>query len=107
MEDIKVVRRIRRYEIIPEVLVNVFRTGVFMEIIDGIPNDAVFKGFAHDYERNTLVVFMEHPSFDPVPDSHVAPRGPEITMKTFDKPVIQVFKKFMASVKGVHDGSEY
>lgn len=74
-------RRIRRYLISPDNLVQIFTTGQMFECIVGIPSGAHFRGFAHDYQTNCLVMFVEHPSFDLVHESCVVPHGDNIGLR--------------------------
>lgn len=57
-------RRIKRVRIDPGLFMHTFSTGNKFEIMDGIPQDAKFCGFAHDYETNCIAVFIEHQSFE-------------------------------------------
>lgn len=79
--------RVRRYEVTPALFPMMFTTGQKFEVTDGIPEGANFRGFAHCYERNTIMVFIEHESFDKVHASYVAPQGPPIQMRRIDEPI--------------------
>ncbi len=68
-------RRTRRYEISSDFFTFGYSTGMFFEVTKGFPPDVQFRGFVVDYERNVLVLFMEHESFDPVPESEMPPYG--------------------------------
>lgn len=74
-------RRIRRYEIPPSVLPFCFETGARLEIIDGIPEGAHFRGYGHDYERNCIYIYLEHESFDKVHESEVVPYGHHLQVR--------------------------
>lgn len=66
-------RRTRNYEVCPEVLVNFFTYGKAFGIIEGIPEGAKFRGFAHNYQNNSISIFIEHDSFDEVHQSMCPP----------------------------------
>ncbi len=65
--------RIRRYPISPEFFPHMFRAGNVMEITTGIPEGAQFRGYGIDPSRNLINIFMEHESFDIVPECESPP----------------------------------
>lgn len=68
-------RRVRRYSFSPEIFRHIFKTGEVFEVTNGIPDDAIFRGFTHDPCTNNIVTFFEHPSFDPVHQSMIPPES--------------------------------
>ncbi len=66
-------RRLKRLLISPELFPSMFVTGKRIMITAGIPYGTEFRGFAHDFERNCIAVYIEHPSFDPVDETKVIP----------------------------------
>lgn len=71
--NIKRSRRVRCYPVSPEILPHMFRTGEVVEITDGIPADAQFRGYGHDASRNLIMIFVEHDSFEEIPDGIMPP----------------------------------
>lgn len=65
--------RVRCYPVSPEILPHMFRTGEVIEITSGIPDGAQFRGHGHDACRNLITIFVEHESFDIVPEGQAPP----------------------------------
>lgn len=57
-------RHIRCYPITPETFPHLFISGNKITVLKGFPEDAQFRGYTIDPERNVMNVFMEHPSFE-------------------------------------------
>ncbi|MGZ6477678.1 MAG: hypothetical protein ACXWQE_00170 [Bdellovibrionales bacterium] len=70
-------RRIKRVILGSDFMPMVFKTGLIFEVGAGIPEGAQFRGFVIDQSNNSIVMFLEHPSFDLVPYSD---RVPELLM---------------------------
>lgn len=66
-------RRVKRLRIGPSFFPMAFQSGLVFEIQDGVPPGAQFRGYAHDPERNELVIFIEHESFEWIPFANQAP----------------------------------
>ncbi len=61
--DLKPKRRGRCYLIDPEIFPQIFRSGNAIDIIEGIPDGAQFRGYSIDPARNIICMFVEDPSF--------------------------------------------
>lgn len=92
-------RRIRRYHVNPEVFLRAYRTGTFLEVTDGFPDGAVFKGFVICPTRNEIAIFAEHESFNLVPEGCDPPTY-SIALHEYRGDEIQVFKRFIENAKG-------
>ncbi len=66
-------RRVVGVRITPARLMDLLKTGTRNVQVQGVPDDATPLHFAHDQRRNTIVVYYEHPSFEPVEDSCYPP----------------------------------
>lgn len=68
-------RRMKRFEVRPEWFPMALVTGKCFEILQGLPDGAIFRGYAIDPVRNILVLFVEHESFDVVTPGSQTPPG--------------------------------
>lgn len=74
--------RVRTYSVSPSIFMYLMKDGAVTKVVEnGIPKDATFRGFCHDPLTNNIQVFVEHSSFDLVPEYQVASRGPDIIFK--------------------------
>ncbi len=76
--------RARRLMITPELMPMFFKTGAKMEVIEGIPEGARFRGYAIDPQLNCLSIFIEHESFDLLYEGYAAPTF-KIQMRRIDE----------------------
>lgn len=83
IEIAKEYRRVRRYSFSPRVFLNTFEQGQKFEVLEGMPRGAELRGFAHDWERNCIVLFIEHESFDLVYEGNI-PEDSFVTMKVIN-----------------------
>jgi len=88
-------RRLKRFTFDPAAMTELLVAGTFVECIDGVPKDGVFRGFTVDVERNVINIFVEHPSYEFVPEGRQVPEAPPAVLQKFDDPSIQVLKRFM------------
>lgn len=66
--------RIMKMLVSPEIFPGMLQSGKKFRVTSGgVPSDVQFRGFAHDYERNCIAVFIEHESFDLVPEGTTIP----------------------------------
>ena len=63
--------RIKRLSIDSGLFMGLFQNGMITEVVSGIPEDAQFRGFCHDYTSNTLSVFIEHESYPEVEPGNI------------------------------------
>lgn len=56
--------RIKRFVFDMKLVCRMFTQGKEYRVIDGIPEDATFRGFGHDIARNRIYAFLEHESFE-------------------------------------------
>lgn len=55
--------------VLPELIFHMLKEGEGRRVrTTGLPADAMFRGFAHNYYNNTMTLFFEHHSFEPVPE---------------------------------------
>jgi len=87
-------KRIRKYRIDPQILPGLFKTGVFNEIINGIPEGAQFRGYAIDHVTNNLVIFVEHESFEMIHEGGESPTHTIVAQTYFGKD-LHVMKRFI------------
>ena len=80
-KDIRKIRRLRRFIISAGDIMQMFMQDLKLEIVKGIPRDAKCVGFAHDYERNGIVIFVEHESFSPVQEGHMVPLADPVDVR--------------------------
>ena len=73
------------------------------QCVEGLPQGAEFRGFAHDYTRNCLNLFFEHDSFDDIPDSHCCPREYGVFKKTTKLDTIASMINDWPSIKSLND----
>jgi len=66
-------RRLKRFGLTGEGLTTVLQGQV--RVLKGIPLDGRYRGMAHDTATNRLVIYIEHPSFEPVPEGEKLPDG--------------------------------
>lgn len=59
-------QRVMKLPVGHQFLQSVLTTGKINIEIDGLPKDAKFRGMAHDYGKNCINIFFEHPSFEEV-----------------------------------------
>lgn len=70
-------RRVAILKIEPRIFVGMCTPGGRPALcIEGLPAGAVYRGFAHDYQDNTINIFVEHESFEDVPMGQAAPIFP-------------------------------
>lgn len=87
-------RRLMRLEV-PPTFFGVAIKGTFIECTEGLPEDCEFRGFAINPEKNTLNVFISHPSFAYVHEGGEIPSpSPVPTFKVYRGKELQVFKRF-------------
>lgn len=66
-------RRLTRLLVSPELVVHL-AVGVLVEVLSNpVPGDAKVVGVTYDPARHDFVVFLEHQSFEPVPDGDSIP----------------------------------
>lgn len=95
--------RVKVFKISPKILPHLFRTGSFLEIIQGMPEGSQFRGCVIDGPTNCLYVHVEHPSFDIVEEGYASPEG-TIELKTYDPGrEIGVMKKFLQARENHRD----
>lgn len=58
----------------PDALFHIFETGTGWRVTKGIPKDAKMRGFTIDPYTQILHLFVEHESFEEVPEGEVAPQ---------------------------------
>ncbi len=73
--------RVKRYSITPEMFPLLFEDGLTLQVIKGIPRGAKFRGYAIDPERNSVMLFVEHWSFDIVNEGFVCPNADPIEVR--------------------------
>ena len=73
-------RRVKRYLISPEMLMRTLIDGRTLSVVSGIPKGATFEGWALCPQTNRLYIFVQHDSFDIVPESCPCPDGDGIVM---------------------------
>ena len=68
-------RRYKRITCSPEFLASAMHDGdhSYRIVRDGVPLDAKVIGCGHDNLSNTIYVFIEHESFDEVPEGEIIP----------------------------------
>lgn len=66
-------RRVMRYQVSPEVFPMALETGLKLQVIRGIPKGAEFRGYAIDHQTNTLMIYVEHGSFDLIQEGFQVP----------------------------------
>lgn len=86
-------RRLRRYNIYPEILVSLLQNGKISENIHGIPKGAQWRGLYVDQDTWYITLLVEHESFDPVYENAEVPAR-TFVMKTYEGADIEVFKRF-------------
>lgn len=91
-------RRVRRIEITPEIFPKLFTSGTFFKIEDGVPDDAQFRGYCISPEKNCLIIFIEHESFEEIHESMMAPNHPPLSLRTYSSKAIQVFERFIETM---------
>lgn len=65
--------KIRRVMVSPHVLKSMLTVGEGWKVTHGIPKGAELRGFTMDPYTNSLILFIEHESFDPIEEGTVAP----------------------------------
>lgn len=60
--------RYRRFVLEGDSLTWLFETGLKFEVIEGFPEGSKFLGFSQDPLTNSMIVFVEHESFEEVKD---------------------------------------
>ena len=101
IEDIELGKS-RRYKLVRisgDALISILTTGLFMEIIDGLPQGSKLVGISNPDSRPDVVdVFVEHPSFEPCPLGSIPPTFTP-TGRTYHGSELQVLKKFIEANK--------
>lgn len=65
--------RVKRVQINPEAFIHIMRTDTAWKVSKGIPAGAKLRGFTLDPYTQTLNLFVEHESFEPVEVYSVCP----------------------------------
>ena len=73
--------RVRRYDISPSVFPMLFQTGTSLEVLNEVPVGAAMRGYAIDAQRNCISIFVEHSSFDEVPEGQVFPSADPLQIR--------------------------
>ena len=98
-------RRYRSVRISGDALISILTTGLFMEIIEGLPQGSQLVGiYIQDYRPDVVDVLVEHPSFDLCPVGSIPPTFTP-TGKTYYGLELQVFKRFIDAHKGKSNGT--
>jgi hypothetical protein len=66
-------KRVVKIGITPRLLMQFFIAPNAFRCVEGLPNGAEFRGFAHDYNRNCINIFVSHESFAEVIEGHECP----------------------------------
>lgn len=66
-------KRLRRVIISPNTLGSFLTFDGMFKAVEGIPKGSSFRGFSFDALSNSFFVFIEHPSFDEIPEGDVIP----------------------------------
>jgi len=86
--------RIRKYIFNPQIIPGTFITGQFCKVINGIPPGSEFRGFVIDHLTNNLIIFVEHESFEMIPENEEAPTM-SLVMQTYFGKDLHVMKRFI------------
>ncbi len=84
IERLKTERRFKILAVMPEVLIEVFKTNyipvsdkkkndVVYQVVDGIPENAIIHRVSYDFPRDAICFLVMDESFDKVPHSQIAP----------------------------------
>jgi hypothetical protein len=71
-------RRVRRYLITGEALVELLTHGQRFGISNGIPDGSVFRQMAVDFNTGKIAVWVEHETFSVVPTGGICMDGPVV-----------------------------
>lgn len=85
-------RRIRVYPLRPEIMPGAFVEGAVVEVLSGIPSGARFCGYVIDSEKNNINMFVEHESFEEIPEEAIPPRH-LIHVKVLTSRALQVWRR--------------
>ena len=101
IEDIELgkSRRYKSVRISGNALISILTTGLFMEIIEGLPQGSNLVGMCIPDSRPDVVdVIVEHPSFEPCPLNSIPPAFMP-TGKTYHGNELQVLKRLIEANK--------
>lgn len=79
--------RIRRYEVCADIFPLMFQTGIVIEVVKGLPSDCKLRGYVICPDRNILILFIEHESFDLVKKDMYAPTGERFELRRIDEEI--------------------
>lgn len=85
-------KRRRIYQINPEALPHAFVTGNIVEVLEGIPGDAEFRGYTIDPMTDTIQIFLEHASFDEVEEGLRSPIF-EVIVRSVRGDALKVYRR--------------
>jgi len=74
-------RRLKRVPLNPKILFDFLKSGIKKLSVIGFPADAEFRGVSFDAPSNSWQMFIEHESFEEVPEYDVVPELiPQVTV---------------------------
>ena len=75
-------RRVKAFRLVPEAIIDILAGNVAS--VNGVPPDAKVVRYAQEWETNSAIVIIAHPSFEEVPLGKIIPIV-DLTFPGFDE----------------------